>query len=151
MHAQKSFLKLLVAAFFLSGLCLPKAVPAGDSETVVEFFEALEAEQIEVQFIPFNATKANVIIENTTNVALTIELPDAFAAVPILAQLGGPQQNGQQGGGQSVGGGVQGGGGHNKASGLAINLVVVAMAKGSADSCESLPRKNENSPQPRFA
>lgn len=122
MRAQKSFPKLLIAFTLLSSLWLTGGVlVAEDEATVVELFEALDAGQIEVQFIPANAAKANVIVKNMTDVAIAVELPNAFAAVPILAQLGpiGGQQQGQQGGGgQSVGGGIQGGGGQQQGFGF---------------------------------
>ncbi|QDT08430.1 hypothetical protein [Planctomycetes bacterium K23_9] len=96
-----------------------------DSEVAVSFFEAIDGEQIQVRFIPVDAFHGNILIHNQTDTPLTIQLPTAFAAVPVLAQLGGFGQ-GQQGFGQqaaggganqAVGGGVdQGGqaGGNNR-------------------------------------
>ncbi len=84
----------------------------------VEFFEAIEAGEIEVEFIPRNAERANVLIENQGEQPLVIQLPDAFAGVPVLAQFGGVGDFGGQQGGvggtsgmQGIGGGMGGVGG----------------------------------------
>ncbi|MCS7305759.1 MAG: hypothetical protein NZ602_11720 [Thermoguttaceae bacterium] len=53
----------------------------------VEMFQAMRDGQIEVKFIPKDAKEASVLIKNKTDKPLTIKLPDAFAAVPVLAQL----------------------------------------------------------------
>tara|TARA_R110002073_G_scaffold60209_23_gene151317 strand:- start:12191 stop:13081 length:891 start_codon:yes stop_codon:yes gene_type:complete len=93
-------------------------VSADDSTVTVELFDAIDSEQVSVQFIALDANHANVLIENRTDRVLHLELPNAIAAVPVLAQLGfggqqagfGAQQGqgGQNGGGnQSVGGGFQ--------------------------------------------
>jgi hypothetical protein len=84
--------------------------PAHDS---VEMFAAMEEGQIEVKFIPKDSTEANVLIKNKTDKPLNVQLPEAFAAVPILAQFGG----GGFGGGQQGGGGFGGGGGGNQGAG----------------------------------
>jgi hypothetical protein len=83
--------------------------PAHES---VEMFQAMEDGQIEVKYIPKNSTEANVLIKNKTEKPLNVQLPDAFAALPVLAQFGG----GNQGGG-GFGGGGQGGGGGNQGAG----------------------------------
>jgi hypothetical protein len=83
-----------------------KAAPKDSKQ--VELFAAIEAGDIEVQFIPKDATVANVIIKNKTDKPLTIKLPPAVAGVPVLAQFGG---GGLGGGGLGGGGGGLGGGG----------------------------------------
>ena len=95
-------------------LCGP--VTAAENIDTVALFDAMEAGQIEVKFIPANAAKANVLIENKTARVLHLELPDAFAAVPVLAQFGqdpgqDPGQGFGQNGGQNGGGATQGVGG----------------------------------------
>jgi hypothetical protein len=94
--------------------------PAHES---VEMFAAAAAGQIKVRYIPKDDTQGRIIIENLGDKPLNVELPPAFAAVPVLAQFGGgggQQGGGQQGGGQQgqgggggggFGGGGQGGGG----------------------------------------
>lgn len=97
-------------------VCFGVNVWAGDT-AAVKLFDALNSEQVNVKFIPANSVTANVLVENKTNQVLHIELPEAIAAVPILAQFGqqfGQQQQGGGGGGgggnQSVAGGFNGGG-----------------------------------------
>jgi hypothetical protein len=86
---------------------------------VVEWFAAEEAGQIEVKFIPKNATEATILLKNLTDAPVTIKLPEAFAAVPILAQgmMGG--MGGMGGGGMGgMGGGMGGGGGQAMGGGM---------------------------------
>lgn len=71
----------------------------------VDLFRAIDTADIEVKFIPFDSMTANVLIENKTKEPLKIQLPEAYAAVPILAQL-------HSSGGQGLGGafgGITGG------------------------------------------
>ena len=78
-----------------------------------DLFQAMQSGQVVVKFIPTDAAKANVLIENATDRVLHIELPEAIAAVPVLAQF-------DQGRiGQNVGG--PGGGGSNQAVGGGLN------------------------------
>jgi hypothetical protein len=89
-------------------------IRAEDPVNAVELYEAVEAGQVSIKFIPASAVKANVLIENMTDRVMHIELPDAIAAVPVLAQLGLGQNAGQNGGGaqtQGVGGGLNAGNG----------------------------------------
>jgi hypothetical protein len=109
----------LVALILLC--CGPLA--AQESVKAVELFDAMNSGQVAVKFIPANAAKANVLIENKTDRVLQVELPDAIAAVPVLAQFDqGFGQNGgaQNGGGQTqgVGGGFNGGNGQGQGNGF---------------------------------
>lgn len=79
-----------------------------DDETV-DLFEAMDAGQIQVTFIPKNSAEARIFIKNKAKKALNVRLPKAFAAVPILAQAAGGMGMGM--GGQGMGGGGMGGGG----------------------------------------
>ena len=81
-----------------------------DDETV-ELFSAMEADQLEVKFIPKDDTVGRLIIKNKTNRPLNVQLPDAFAVMPILAQPGLGGGGGGQAGGGGLGGGGLGGGG----------------------------------------
>ena len=108
LYANRLFLSLFVL------ICCGPVTAEGEVQTV-DLFDAIDAGQIAVKFIPANAAKANVLIENITMQVLHVELPDAIAAVPVLAQFGQAQgQNGGQNGGgvgsQGVGGGLNGGG-----------------------------------------
>ncbi len=81
----------------------------------LEMFAAMDAGQVDVKIIPQDATKANIIIKNLTEQPVHLQLPDAFASVPVLAQgLGGGLGGGGLGGG---GGGLGGGGGGGQAGG----------------------------------
>ena len=90
----------------------------------VELFQAIEAGDIEVKLILQSSKGGNVIFENKTKKPLSIKLPDAFAGVPVLAQLGGGGfggggggLGGGGGGGQGVGGGGGGFGGGGQGGG----------------------------------
>ncbi len=80
----------------------------------VELFAAIESGDIEVKLICKDATTGNVMITNKTKKPLSIKLPDAFAGVPVAAQLGCPGGGFggfPGGGGGGIGGGSQGLGG----------------------------------------
>ncbi|MBI2825808.1 MAG: hypothetical protein HYX69_14070 [Planctomycetia bacterium] len=91
-----------------------------DNESV-DLFKGIEDERLKVKIIVKDSTQANVMIENKTDKPLNVQLPPAFAGVPVLAQLGGVGRGGGGVGGagnfgggganQSVGGGFGGGGG----------------------------------------
>lgn len=82
----------------------------------VELFAAVEAGLIEVSFVPRDSTEATVRIKNNTKRPLTVQLPEAFAATPVLAQFGGGRGGGMGGGG--MGGGGMGGGGQGMGGGM---------------------------------
>lgn len=100
---------------------------AFDTISPVELFEAIQGQQLDVTLIPKDATHATVVFKNRTDQPLKIELPEAFAGVPVLAQqdggdFGGGGRRGGRGGdtgggsggnnaNQSFGGGLGGGGG----------------------------------------
>ena len=110
----------LVAAALLTATLSPSAMaerrPAEDALNL-EMFAAMDAGQVDVKIIPQDATKANIIIKNLTDKPVHLQLPDAFASVPVLAQgfggggLGGGGGGGLGGGGGGGGGGQAGGGG----------------------------------------
>lgn len=83
----------------------------------VEMFAAIDAGQIEVDFIPQNARSARVFVKNLTKQPLAVEMPEAFAAVPVLAQFGGGGFGGGGGARGGVGGGFGGGGGGSQGVG----------------------------------
>jgi len=88
-----------------------------DLETVqVELFDAMRQGTLEVKFIVKSSKQANLIVKNISDKPLSVELPAAFAGVPVLAQIGGGGGGfggggGGGGGGQGVGGGGGGRGG----------------------------------------
>ena len=54
----------------------------------VELFDALRAGLIGVKLVPQDATGGTIRISNTSRRPLSLKLPEAFAAVPVLAQAG---------------------------------------------------------------
>ena len=85
----------------------------------VGLFEAIDAGQVDVKFIPHDASKANVLVKNLTDKPLEIRLPSAFAGVPVLGQMGmGGMGGGGMGGGGMGGGGMGGGGGQAMGGGM---------------------------------
>jgi len=62
----------------------PKTV-SEDAETVA-MFNAIDNGQIEVKITVQDDQNARLVAQNLTDQPLTIEIPEAFAAVPILAQ-----------------------------------------------------------------
>ena len=79
----------------------PKFDPSAER---VEFFKGMEDGQIETRFVPKDANGGFLLVTNTTEEPVTVDLPDAFVAVQVLKQFGG-------GGGGMMGGGGMGGGG----------------------------------------
>ncbi len=77
------------------------------SNETVDMFDAVKAGQIEVKLIPKDSTQGRVFVKNKTKKPLNVKLPEAFAATPVLAQMG---MGGGGGGGQGMGGGMGGGG-----------------------------------------
>ncbi len=106
----------------LSAAKTPAAQP--DPANAVDLFSAIDKGQVDVKVIPKDSSQLRVMIENKTDQPLTVKLPDAFAAVPILAQAAAPARNnnknnnnqnqgmmGGMGGGMGMGGGGMGMGG----------------------------------------
>ncbi len=83
--------------------------PVEGFETV-ELFSAMEKGEVEVVVRAKDSTAANIIVTNKTDRPLAIEMPAAFAGVPVMRQagLGGGGAGGLGGGG--LGGGMGGGG-----------------------------------------
>ena len=92
----------------------PKFDPTAEK---IEFFKGMEEGQLETKFIPKDANGGFLLVTNTTEEPVTVELPEAFVAVQVLKQFGGMGGGGMGGGGmggggqnQNVGGGMGGGG-----------------------------------------
>jgi hypothetical protein len=81
----------------------------------VELFEGIKAGTLAVKMIPKDSTQAVIQITNKSPTPLNIRLPEAFAGVHVLAQVGGRAGAGgmgMQGGmAQGMGGGMGGMGG----------------------------------------
>ena len=54
----------------------------------VEMFAAMESGDIDVKLIPKDSKQSTVLIENKLDTPVRIKLPDAFAGVPVLGQMG---------------------------------------------------------------
>jgi hypothetical protein len=76
----------------------------------VEFFQAVEDGQLDAKFIAKSDRAARILITNKTKQALNVQMPAAFAGVPVLAQIGGGGFGGGGRGGGGFGGGSGGGG-----------------------------------------
>ncbi|MCH7734576.1 MAG: hypothetical protein IH961_05110 [Chloroflexi bacterium] len=64
----------------------------------VELFDGMKQGQFVVKVIAKNAKQGHVLIENTTDKPLTVQLPKSFVAVHVLKQYGGEGGGGQGGG-----------------------------------------------------
>ena len=95
----------------------PKPGQYNPDHQTVEMFKAIDAEQIEVKLIPKDSTECNVLIKNKTGKPLNVQLPAAFAGVPVLAQFGGGMGGGGMGGMGGGGMGGMGGGGMSQGMG----------------------------------
>ena len=125
--------------------------PAKDAQ-LVELFQAVDDKQIDLKFIPKSAEQATVIVKNLTKKPLSIQMPEAFAGVPVLAQ-GGQRGGGQRGGGGGGGGGNQGMGGGGGMGGMGgggmfnvgpdkvgkLKLKTVCLEHGKADPNPRIP------------
>lgn len=101
---------LLAMCMVCVGLSAAERAAPADAETI-EMFSAIDQGKIDVKIIPKDSKLSNVLVENKTDKPLTVRLPDAFAGVPVMAQLGGGLGGGIGGGGLGGGGGYGGGGG----------------------------------------
>ena len=87
------------------------------ADQTVEMFAAIKKGDIAVKLIPKDSTQCKVLIENKTNKPLNVKLPEAFAGVPALAQIGAGGRSTRSNSGnnnnqnQSMGGGMGGMGG----------------------------------------
>lgn len=91
----------------------------GRAGNIAELFAGIDADLIDVKFIAQDASKANVLLQNNTDRVLHIQLPNAFAAVPVLAQFG---PGGGQNGGFDMFGQGGGGGGNTQGVGGGFNM-----------------------------
>ncbi|MGQ9505083.1 MAG: hypothetical protein ACUVQG_10055 [Thermogutta sp.] len=86
--------------------------PALAASEAVDLFTAIGQKVVEVKLIPKNSNECNVVVKNKTDKPLTIRMPETFAGVPVLAQLGGIGGDMGYGGGRRGGYGGYGGGGY---------------------------------------
>lgn len=92
---------------------------ASDAASGTDLFAAMKSGDVDVKIIPRDSRRAQVILKNNTDQPLTVKLPEAFVATPVLAQVGGAggnnnnrnTNNNNNNKNQSVGGGMGGMGG----------------------------------------
>ena len=101
---------LILSVSSQSAVAVESAGAASTSASgVPDLFEAEAQQLVSLRYIPNNAKSAQIIVTNRTRRPLTLRLPDAFAGIPVLAQMGGM---GGMGGGNQGGfaaGGIGGG------------------------------------------
>lgn len=161
-HIRFTCLALVFGAIALLGMFRDQhALAAAKAKSTaaareVELFDGMQNGDLDVKIIAKNDHAGRVIITNKTGVPVDIKLPEAFAAVPALAQFGGGGQGGGGGGGFSGGGGQQssgggfGGGGGGGGGGLfsippdetaKIPVAMVCLDHGLKDPSSSKPYK----------
>jgi len=114
--ARLGLAALLAATGAVSGFAQNQRSDRSDSAVPQDVLAAEAAGLVEVRFIANDARSAQVIVTSLVDRPLTIQLPPAFAGVPVLAQQQGGGGAGFGAGGmgappQNVGGGGAGGGG----------------------------------------
>jgi hypothetical protein len=163
---MKRHIRLTQQSVALAALCIglvgaalaaTKAnVPATPADQV-EMFQGMRDGRLDVKIVAKNDRAARVFIANKTGQPIDVKLPEAFAAVPVLAQFGGGGQGGggfggggTGGGQQSGGGGFGGGGGGGGGGGLfsippeetgKINVALVCLDHGLRNPSSSKPYK----------
>lgn len=98
-------LVLSLAAVLPLAVVQVKAAEPVDESQAVELFQAMEEGLVEVKLVPKNSLESSLSVTNKTNRPIVVDMPSAFAGVPVLAQ---PPMGGFGGGG--FGGGPGGGG-----------------------------------------
>ena len=127
-------------------------------KTPVDLFDAMKSGDVEVKYIAKNSREGQLLVENNTGLPLTVKLPDAFVALPVLAQAaaaGGGNRNrsgGNNNQNQSVGGGGGLGGGGNRGGvggGGAFNIAAEKAAEFNVDTvCLEHGKKEPNAHVP---
>jgi hypothetical protein len=130
----------------------------------VDLFDAMKRGDIDVKYVAKNSREGQLLVKNNTDQPLNVKLPDAFAAVPVLAQ--GVQAAAGNRGGSSYGkgnrnnnnqnqgvgggglGGIGGGGGFGGGGG-AFNVAAEKVAKLKIDTvCLEHGKKEPNAHVP---
>ncbi|MCE9525543.1 MAG: hypothetical protein K8R36_05765 [Planctomycetales bacterium] len=96
-------LGLVVSFGSILSVSAKESSSASAEPAVVDLFEGMESGKVEAIVIPRDSKKITLQLKNKSDQPLTIRLPEAFAAVPVQAQVAG--------GGLFGGGGFGGGGG----------------------------------------
>ena len=116
--------RLMVTALFAVALIASQSSVRGADKPAeletVELFEAVKAGKIETRYVAKDAQQGNLLVKNLTDQPLNVVVPEAFGAVPVLAQFGGGMGGGGMGGGGMGGGGMGGMGGGGGGGGQAM-------------------------------
>jgi len=106
----------------------------------VDLFKAIDAGDIEVNLIPKDAVEGTITVTNKSGKPLTIKMPEAFAGVPVLAQIGGGGGGlGGLGGGGNNNGGGNGGNSNQSMGGGMMGGMMGGMGGGMMGGMFSLP------------
>lgn len=110
-NLRSMWLGVAVAALLPAALMAADrpAKKAGADAKDVELFKALEDGTIGVRVVMKDSKEGRLEIKNKTDKPLNVKLPEAFATVPVLAQIGGGVGAAGNTGGVQAGGGGMGG------------------------------------------
>ncbi|MBR5243786.1 MAG: hypothetical protein IKW13_06080, partial [Thermoguttaceae bacterium] len=81
-------LVLSLAAVLPLAVVQVKAAEPVDESQAVELFKAMEEGLVEVKLVPKNSLESSLSVTNKTNRPIVVDMPSAFAGVPVLAQPG---------------------------------------------------------------
>jgi hypothetical protein len=125
-----------------------KAEPAEEEAEGLELFQAIDDGLVEVKFVARSDSKGRLVVTNKTDHPVAVQIPEAFAGVPVAKQMGGGfggggggLGGGGGGGNQSVGGGGGGGGQFNIAPEQVerIDVPLLCLDHGLKDPSSSKP------------
>ena len=67
-----------------AGRFITRSAPDDPNAVSVEMFDGIANGDLDVKVIPKDSRQATILIENKTDKPLSVKLPDAFGAVPVL-------------------------------------------------------------------
>ncbi len=138
MHRAWQTLKNILLAIVVVAVVVTSlqavAVSAAEKQSPqqIDLFDGMHSGDLQVRYVPKNDREAQIIVKNNTQRPLSVKLPDAFAGVPVLAQVGGGRSSSRSSsssgssGAQSSGGG---GGGSRGGGGGVFNVAPEAVSK----------------------
>lgn len=87
-----AFFSLLLVATMVASTASAREPRSRSLATASETHELLQAEEaglVTVKYIPNDSRSAQIVVTNRSDRPLSLRLPEVFAGVPVLAQLGG--------------------------------------------------------------
>ena len=92
MRRFASFALVLVGAVMVSAASArePRSRARSTPPEAHELLQAEEAGLVAVKYIHNDSRSAQIVVTNRSDRPLTLRLPEVFAGVPVLAQMGGP-------------------------------------------------------------